>query len=63
MSQQEAPRELLTVPEVSTQLRVCRSTVYNLLNSHELRSIRIGRRTLIARAERDRVLIQRQSAA
>ncbi|MGY5132588.1 helix-turn-helix domain-containing protein [Streptomyces nigrescens] len=35
--------ELLTVPEVMKRLRLGRSTVYDLIRSHRLVSITIGR--------------------
>ncbi|MBB4903541.1 excisionase family DNA binding protein [Streptomyces griseostramineus] len=35
--------ELLTVPEVMAYLKIGRSAVYDLLRSHQLRSITIGR--------------------
>jgi excisionase family DNA binding protein len=38
-----ATEELLTVPEVMARLRLGRSTVYDLIRSHRLVSITIGR--------------------
>jgi len=35
--------ELLTVPEVMARLKLGRSTVYDLIRSHRLASITIGR--------------------
>jgi len=37
------PDELLTVPEVMARLKLGRSTVYDLIRSHRLVSITIGR--------------------
>ena len=39
---------LLTVDEAAEYLRVSRWTVYNLIRSNQLRTIKIGRRRLIA---------------
>lgn len=41
---------LLTVDEAAAQLRVSRWTVYNLIRSNQLRTIKIGRRRLVAPA-------------
>lgn len=38
---------LLTVDEAATRLRVSRWTVYNLIRSRQLRTIKIGRRRLV----------------
>ncbi|MFI0257784.1 helix-turn-helix domain-containing protein [Streptomyces sp. NPDC017056] len=38
-----ATDELLTVPEVMARLRLSRSTVYDLIRSHRLVSITVGR--------------------
>ncbi|MFB1044351.1 helix-turn-helix domain-containing protein [Streptomyces chrestomyceticus] len=38
-----ATDELLTVPEVMARLRLGRSTVYDLIRSHRLVSITVGR--------------------
>jgi excisionase family DNA binding protein len=38
---------LLTVDEAAAQLRVSRWTVYNLIRSGQLRTIKIGRRRLV----------------
>lgn len=38
---------LLTVDEAAEQLRVSRWTVYNLIRSNQLRTIKIGRRRLV----------------
>ncbi|MBW1599007.1 helix-turn-helix domain-containing protein [Streptomyces sp. JJ38] len=38
-----ATAELLTVPEVMARLKLGRSTVYDLIRSHRLTSITIGR--------------------
>ncbi|MFI1965848.1 helix-turn-helix domain-containing protein [Streptomyces pathocidini] len=37
------PDELLTIPEVMARLKLSRSTVYDLIRSHRLVSITIGR--------------------
>jgi excisionase family DNA binding protein len=38
-----APIELLTVPEVMAALRLSRATVYDLIRSRQLRTVKIGR--------------------
>jgi excisionase family DNA binding protein len=38
-----APFELLTVPEVMAALRLSRATVYDLIRSRQLRTVKIGR--------------------
>ncbi|WP_367124841.1 helix-turn-helix domain-containing protein [Streptomyces phytohabitans] len=46
--------ELLTVPEVMLRLKVGRSTVYDLIRTHRLPSLTIGRcRRIPASAVRD----------
>ena len=42
-------REVLTAPEAAAVLRVGRTTMYRLINSGEIRSIKIGRKVLIPR--------------
>ncbi|MFJ3694927.1 helix-turn-helix domain-containing protein [Streptomyces sp. NPDC090052] len=59
-----ATTELLTVPEVMARLRVGRSTVYDLIRSHRLTSITIGRsRRIPADAVRDFIVDQIEEAA
>ncbi len=41
---------LLTVQEAADRLRVSRWSVYNLIRSHQLRTIKIGRRRLVTPA-------------
>lgn len=41
---------LLTVDEAAEQLRVSRWTVYNLIRSNQLRTVKIGRRRLVTLA-------------
>ena len=44
----DAPTEyLLTVQEAADRLRVSRWSVYNLIRSNQLRTIKIGRRRLV----------------
>ncbi|MEU7191158.1 helix-turn-helix domain-containing protein [Streptomyces sp. NPDC045369] len=45
-----ATDELLTVPEVMAHLRLGRSTVYDLIRSHRLVSITVGRARRIPRS-------------
>lgn len=42
-----APVQLLTPTEVAESLRVCRTTVYGLIRTGELESVKVGRRRLI----------------
>lgn len=39
---------LLTIPEVCAMLRVSRWSVYQLINSRRLKTVKIGRRRLVA---------------
>ncbi|MFE0876811.1 helix-turn-helix domain-containing protein [Streptomyces smyrnaeus] len=56
--------ELLTVPEVMARLKLGRSTVYDLIRSHRLPSITIGRsRRIPAVAVRDFIRNQLAEAA
>ncbi|GLY78472.1 helix-turn-helix domain-containing protein [Actinoallomurus iriomotensis] len=41
---------VLTVDEAAERLRVSRWTVYNLIRSNQLRTVKIGRRRLITAA-------------
>jgi excisionase family DNA binding protein len=52
--------DVLGVAEV---LKVGRSTVYSLMNSGELRPIKIGARTLFTRDEIERFIAARTAAA
>lgn len=38
---------VLTVDEAAEQLRVSRWTIYNLIRSNQLRTVKIGRRRLV----------------
>ncbi len=51
---------LIPVEPAAKTLGVCRSTVYNLMESGELASIRIGRRRLIERAELERFVAEKR---
>jgi excisionase family DNA binding protein len=43
--------ELLTVAEVCDRLRVSRRTVYRLIEAGSIRTVHIGRRTLVTERE------------
>lgn len=45
--QDESTEYLLTVQEAADRLRVSRWSVYNLIRSNQLRTIKIGRRRLV----------------
>ncbi|MBA3726606.1 MAG: helix-turn-helix domain-containing protein [Armatimonadetes bacterium] len=47
MNTKPGPNELLTVREVCAMLKLGRSTVYSLINSRQLRAIKIGGSTRI----------------
>lgn len=58
------PNELLTVPEVMTRLKLGRSKVYDLIRTHRLASITIGRsRRIPAEAVQDFIRDQLTEAA
>jgi excisionase family DNA binding protein len=45
--------QLLTVREVTTELRISRATAYSFLRSKKLKAVRLGGKTLIRRSELD----------
>ena len=45
------PRLLATVQEACAELRIARTSIYKLINQNKIGVIKIGRRTLIPRAE------------
>lgn len=51
MSGSAESTQLLTVVEVAKELRVSRPTVYKLMTEEGLKSVRIGNRRLIRRAD------------
>ena len=55
--------ELLTVSEVADLLRVSNMTVYRLIKSNELGSVRVGKSYRIRREDIDRFLTQRYTEA
>lgn len=56
--------ELLTVPEVMARLKLGRTTVYDLIRSRRLASIRIGRaRRVPAQSVRDFIAVELRGAA
>ena len=48
--------ELLTIADFVTRFRVSRTATYRLLASRELTAKKVGRRTMIARADAERWL-------
>ncbi|MFB8276921.1 helix-turn-helix domain-containing protein [Nocardia colli] len=50
--------DLLTIPETCARLRLSRWSVYQLINRHELASVKIGRRRLVPAADADRFVRQ-----
>jgi excisionase family DNA binding protein len=58
-TRREAPADhLLTVQEAADWLRVSRWSVYNLIHTRQLRTIKIGRRRLVSRAALDECVAQ-----
>jgi excisionase family DNA binding protein len=55
--------EVLTVPEVMARLKVGRSTVYDLIRSRRLKSIKIGRCRRIPAASLDNYLAEQLAEA
>ena len=55
--------ELLTVNEVADLLRVSNMTVYRLIKSNDLGSVRVGKSYRIRRDDIDRFLAQRYTEA
>ena len=55
--------ELLTVNEVADLLRVSNMTVYRLIKSNELGSVRVGKSYRIRQDDIDRFLAQRYTEA
>ena len=55
--------ELLTVNEVADLLRVSNMTVYRLIKSNELASVRVGKSYRIRRDDIDRFLAKRYTEA
>ena len=53
----------LTVAEVATIMRVSKMTVYRLINSHELPSVRIGKSFRLREDDVDRYLAERYTEA
>ncbi|CPR93914.1 helix-turn-helix domain-containing protein [Mycobacteroides abscessus] len=41
------PDSLLTIPEAASELRICRSNFYKLMNEDRIRTLKLGSRTLI----------------
>lgn len=59
MKQQDLVPLAHTVPDACQRLGVSRSTLYELIASGEIRSFKVGKRTLIAESELQQ-LIQRK---
>jgi excisionase family DNA binding protein len=57
------PPRCVRVEEAARLLGVGRSTVYDLIRSGRLRSVKIGRRRLIPRDALDRLLVDLREAA
>ncbi|MFI1014222.1 helix-turn-helix domain-containing protein [Streptomyces sp. NPDC020965] len=56
--------ELLTVPEVMARLKLGRTTVYDLIRTHRLASIRVGRaRRVPVQSVRDFIAVELRGAA
>jgi excisionase family DNA binding protein len=46
---QQLPRELLSLDETSDTLNICTSYVRRLISQGKIRSVKIGRRSLVSR--------------
>jgi excisionase family DNA binding protein len=55
--------DLLSVPEFCRVMGIGRTTAYELMAAQEIVPIRIGRRTLIPRSEKDALIANRLAAA
>jgi excisionase family DNA binding protein len=55
---ERAPDYLLTLQEAADRLRVSRWSVYNLIRSNQLRTIKIGRRRLVTPAALAECVVQ-----
>jgi excisionase family DNA binding protein len=55
--------DLLSVAEFCHAVGIGRTTAYELFASHEVTPIRLGRRTLIPRSEKDALIANRLAAA
>ena len=53
----------LGIPDSAAYLGVSRGTVYNLLKRGELRKVKVGRRSVIARHDLDRFLARHSTSA
>ncbi|HEY7940128.1 MAG TPA: helix-turn-helix domain-containing protein [Acidimicrobiales bacterium] len=63
MAQSPARSRFLTPQEVADMLRVSKMTVYRLINSHELPSVRIGKSFRLREDDVDRYLAERYTEA
>lgn len=50
------PRLAYRVPEAAQALGLCRASIYNMITRGEIRTVKIGRSTLIPAAELERVV-------
>jgi excisionase family DNA binding protein len=48
--------EMLTVAEAARELRVSRTTIYELMRSGQIRRTKVGRRRLVKRRELERFI-------
>ena len=63
MAQSPARSRFLTPQEVADMLRVSKMTVYRLINSHELPSVRSGKSFRLREDDVDRYLAERYTEA
>jgi excisionase family DNA binding protein len=62
MTEERAPRALLSVEQAAEQLSIGRTTMYALVKSGQIKSVRVGRRRLIPAPELP-AFVQRITAA
>lgn len=51
-----ADHRLLTIKEACDYLRISRATLYRFINQGKLKPVKIGKRTLIDKADLDRLI-------
>lgn len=62
MSETKEQPQLLTIKEAAEALRVSQATLFNMMRRGEVVAVKFGRRTLIERAEIQRVIAAHRAA-
>lgn len=63
MSQQQIPPVANSIIDTAKRLGVGRTTIYELIGTHELRTFKVGSRVLIPESELQRFVAERMTAA